>query len=44
MPKDLISKDLISLIKFIYAHNLNKSELNDDEYLTSLINNYYENL
>ena len=34
---------LISLIRF-NAHNLNESELNDDEYLTSLINNYYENL
>ena len=44
MLNDLISKDLVSLIKFINAHNLNKSELNDDEYLTSLINNYYENL
>ena len=36
--------DLISLIRFIYAHNLNESELSDDEYLISLINNYYENL
>jgi len=36
-------KDLISLIKFIHAHNLNESELNDEEYLTSLIDNYYEN-
>jgi hypothetical protein len=39
-----MQRDLISLIRFIYAHNLNESELNDDEYLTSLINNYYENL
>jgi hypothetical protein len=39
-----MQRDLISLIRFIHAHNLNESELNDDEYLTSLINNYYENL
>ena len=39
-----MQRDLISLIRFIYAHNLNELELNDDEYITSLINNYYENL
>ena len=41
--KDLITLER-NLIRFIYAHDLNESELNDDEYLTTLINNFYENI